>query len=63
MLTVRNKRTVIKQWSQKWPSFYFSISNIRCVVVVVVVIGQTVGSIFSRTLAYDCLCTLELCTA
>ena len=33
------------------------------VVVVVVVIGQTVGSISSRTLAYDCLCTLELCTA
>ena len=26
-------------------------------------IGQTVGSISSRTLAYDCLCTLELCTA
>ena len=33
------------------------------VVVVVVVVGQTVGSISSRTLAYDCLCTLELCTA
>ena len=31
--------------------------------VVVVVVGQTVGSISSRTLAYDCLCTLELCTA
>ena len=24
-------------------------------------VGQTVGSISSRTLAYDCLCTLELC--
>ena len=33
------------------------------VVVVVVVVGQTVWSISSRTLAYDCLCTLELCTA
>ena len=32
-------------------------------VVVVVVVGQTVGSISSKTLAYDCLCTLELCTA
>ena len=29
----------------------------------VVVVGQTVGSISSRTLAYDCLCALELCTA
>ena len=33
------------------------------VVVVVVVAGQTIGSISSRTLAYDCLCTLALCTA
>ena len=32
-------------------------------VVVVVVVGQTVLSISSKTLAYDCLCTLELCTA
>ena len=32
-------------------------------VVVAVVVGQTVGSISSRTQAYDCLCTLELCTA
>ena len=31
-------------------------------VVVVVVVGRTVGSISSKTLAYDCLCTLELCT-
>ena len=29
-------------------------------VVVVVEVGQTVGSISSKTLAYDCLCTLEL---
>ena len=29
----------------------------------VVVVGHTVGSISSKTLAYDCLCTLELCTA
>ena len=33
------------------------------VVVVVIVVGQTVGSISSKTLAYDCLYTLELCTA
>ena len=33
------------------------------VVVVVVVVGQTVGSISSKTMAYDCLYTLELCTA
>ena len=33
------------------------------VVVVVLVVGQTVGSISSKTLAYDCLYTLELCTA
>ena len=26
-------------------------------------VGQTVGSISSKTLAYDCLYTLELCTA
>ena len=33
------------------------------VVVVVVVVGQTVGPISCRMLAYDCLCALELCTA
>ena len=33
------------------------------VVVVAVVVGQTDGSISSKTLAYDCLYTLELCTA
>ena len=33
------------------------------VVVVVLVVGQTDGFISSRTLAYDCLCTFELCTA
>ena len=33
------------------------------VLVVVVVVGQTIGSISSKTLAYDCLYTLELCTA
>ena len=31
-------------------------------VVVVVVVGQTVASVSSKTLAYDCLCTLEVCT-
>ena len=30
---------------------------------VVVVVGQTFGSISSKALAYGCLCTLELCTA
>ena len=30
---------------------------------IVVVVRQAVGSIFSKTLAYDSLCTLELCTA
>ena len=29
---------------------------------VAVVVGQTVRSISSKTLAYDCLCTLESCT-
>ena len=33
------------------------------VVVLVVVVGQTVGSISSKTISYDCLYTLELCTA
>ena len=33
------------------------------VVVVVVVVRQTVGSISCKTLAYDCLYTLELYTA
>ena len=33
------------------------------VVVAVVVVGQPVGSISSKTLAYDCLYALELCTA
>ena len=37
--------------------------HVVVVVVVVVVVGQTVGSISSKTLAYDCLYTLELCTA
>ena len=37
--------------------------SIRITIVVVVVVGQTVGSISSKTLAYDCLYTLELCTA
>ena len=33
------------------------------VLVVAVVVGQTVGSISSKTLVYDCLYTIELCTA
>ena len=36
---------------------------IREVLVVVVIVGQTIGSISSETLAYDCLCTVESCTA
>ena len=30
-------------------------------VVVIVVVGQIVGFISSKMLAYDCLCTLEVC--
>ena len=54
----------------------FSAAHVNTLVVVVVVvvvvvyssssgssIGQTVGSISSKTLVYDCLYTLELCTA
>ena len=43
----------------------FSVFSPFIVVVVVVVTGQTVGSISSKTLADDCLYTLELelCTA
>ena len=33
------------------------------VVVVFVVVGQTDKSISSKTLAYDCLCTLAVCSA
>ena len=33
------------------------------VIVVVVIVGQTVSSISSKTLAYGCLCPLELCSA
>ena len=35
---------------------------LKHLIVVLVVVGQTVGSISSKTLAYDCLYTLELCT-
>ena len=41
----------------------YTVSTSDGVILVVVVVGQTVGSISSKTLAYDCLCTLELCTA
>ena len=36
---------------------------VKHTVEVVVVVGQTVWSISSKTLAYDCLYTLALCTA
>ena len=32
---------------------------VETISVVVVVEGQTVGSMSSKTLAYDCVCTLE----
>ena len=32
------------------------------VLLVVVAVGQTVWSISSKTLVYDCLCTLKFCT-
>ena len=41
------------------PSCGFSQPN-TAVVLVVVVVGQTVGSNSSKTLAYDCLCTLGI---
>ena len=39
------------------------LGDLRILPRMVVVVGQTVGSISSKTLAYDCLYTLELCTA
>ena len=41
----------------------FCLQMIDIVVVAVSVVGQTIGSINSKTLAYDCLRNLELCTA
>ena len=42
------------------------VGSILCYVGVVALAGaaaaQSVGSISSRTLSYDCLCTLEVCT-
>ena len=32
------------------------------IIVVVILVGQTVGSVSSKTLAYECLYILELCT-
>ena len=66
-----DKKTVVmllEQQLETVKSFVQSmVSNLRkdvvVVVVVVVVVGQIVGSISSKTLAYDCLYTLELCTA
>ena len=46
--------------SIQWKLF-FSIYCLYLLVVVAVVVAQTVGSISSKTLAYDCLCTIELC--
>ena len=39
------------------------VGNSSYSIVVVVVMVQTAGSISSKTLANDCLCTLGLCTA
>ena len=48
----------------EWSYVIFNYSSLIDVgIVVVVVVEQTVGFISSKTLAYDCLCTLELCTA
>ena len=44
------------------PEVLVQVAVVVVVVVVVVAAGQIVGSISSKTLAYDCLCTLELCT-
>ena len=41
-------------------SFSHMCHMLQCMVVV---IGQTGGSISSKTPAYDCLCTLELCSS
>ena len=42
---------------------YFLLYNSGVKEVVVIVVRQTVGFISSKTLAYDCLYTLELCMA
>ena len=52
--------STIRQFSSSAALLAFEV---LVVVVVVVVVGRTVGSISSKTLAYECLCTLELCTA
>ena len=41
-------------------SSMLSVISSSSIVVVVVVVGQAVGSISSKTLAYDCLGTLEV---
>ena len=41
----------------------YGIGESVLIVVVAAVVGQNVGYISSKTLANDCLCTLELCTA
>ena len=41
---------------------YKWVKSLHALNSTVVVVGQTVGSISSKTLAYDCLCTLEVCT-
>ena len=66
MLEKRTSQFKKSQTAVSTTERYFTLSVVCLIVVVVVavvVIGQTVGSISSRTLAYDCLCTLELCTA
>ena len=49
----------ISDWCDLW-MMKLNVSKTKTMIVVVVVVGQTVGFISSRTLAYDCLCTLEL---
>ena len=43
-----------------WTVVVVVVIVVVVVVVAVVVVGQTVGSISSKRLAYDYLCTLEL---
>ena len=48
----------IQEWCNHWQMI---LNPNKTKALVVVVVGQTVGSISSKTLAYDCLCTFELC--
>ena len=53
----------VSVWCNLWGMNLNESKTKTMIVLVVVVVGQTVDSISSKTLAYDCLYTLELCTA